>query len=140
MLWVQTKGAASVEFVYWDSSKPALQYHTDMVYTTGPAYTAKCIANQVQPGITYRYDVKIGGKKVTLPYPTIFKTQSLWQWRTDPPAFSFATGSCAFINEAEYDRPKPYGSNYQVFTKIFEQRVDKPAIQHGVFSEPPRVK
>lgn len=124
MLWVQTKGTASVEFVYWDTTKPAVKYHTSMVFTKGPAYTAKCIADQVQPGITYQYDVMIGGKKVALSYPTIFKTQSLWQWRSDPPAFSFVTGSCAFINEAEYDRPKPYGSNYQVFTKIFDQKPD----------------
>lgn len=124
LVWVQTKGNAPVEMIYWDVEKADVQYHSNTVFTHGPAYTAKCIANQVQPGKTYQYQVMIGGKKVELPYPTTFKTQSLWQWRTDPPAFSFVTGSCAFINEAEYDRPKPYGSNYQIFTKIFDQKPD----------------
>lgn len=124
LVWVQTKGRATVEVVYWDIDNPAKHFKTNNVLTTGPEYTAKCIANAVQPGKSYQYQVMIGGKKVELSYPTTFKTQSLWQWRTDPPPFSFATGSCAFINEAEYDRPKPYGSNYQIFTKIYDQKPD----------------
>ena len=37
----------------------------------------------------------------------------------DPPAFSFVTGSCAFINEAKYDRPgKPYGGGYEIFESM----------------------
>ncbi len=124
LIWVQAKGRTTVEVIYWDTEKPAVQYHSNSVYTEKPSFTAKCIADKVQPGKTYQYQVMIGGKKVELPYPTTFKTQSLWQWRTDPPTFSFATGSCAFVNEAEYDRPKPYGSNYQVFTKIFDQKPD----------------
>ncbi len=124
LVWVQTKGRAVVEVVYWDIDNPAQQFKTNNVFTDGPEYTAKCIANAVQPGKSYQYQVMIGGKKVELSYPTTFKTQSLWQWRTDPPPFSFVTGSCNFINEAEYDRPKPYGSNYQIFTKIYEQKPD----------------
>lgn len=124
LVWVQTKNAAPVHLVYWDVEKPEKRYQSSRVYTKKPAFTAKCIADQVQPGITYGYQVYIGGKKVERPYPTTFKTQALWQWRTDPPPFSFVTGSCSFINEAEYDRPKPYGSNYQIFTKIYEQHPD----------------
>ena len=33
------------------------------------------------------------------------QTQVLWDYRMDPPPFSFVTGSCAYINEAQYDRP-----------------------------------
>ncbi len=124
LVWVQTKGRAGVQVVYWELGNPEKQFKTDYFYTSGPEYTAKCVANAVQPGKQYEYQVMIGEKKVELPYPTTFKTQALWQWRTDPPPFSFATGSCAFVNEAEYDRPKPYGSNYQIFTKIFEQKPD----------------
>ena len=124
LIWVQTKSFAAVKVVYWDIEKTDVLYYTDVVYTQKPAYTAKCIADKVQPGKSYQYQVIIGRKKVELPYPTTFKTQSLWQWHTDPPPFSFVAGSCSFINEAEYDRPKPYGSNYQIFTKIFDQKPD----------------
>jgi alkaline phosphatase D len=124
MVWVQTKGSALVEMRYWDVAAPDVKYSSNNVYTAAPAYTAKCIADQVQPGKTYHYEIRIGKKALALPYPTTFKTQPLWQYRTDPPAFSFATGSCAYVNEAVYDRPKPYGSNYQIFNKIFDQKPD----------------
>jgi alkaline phosphatase D len=49
----------------------------------------------------------------------------LWQWRTDPPEFSAAFGSCAYINDEPYDRPgKPYGSDYGIFTAIAEKQPD----------------
>jgi alkaline phosphatase D len=125
LLWAQTKGNAYVQFVYWDTTAPSVRYYTDAVYTEAPTYTAKCIADQVQPGKTYQYELRLGRKAVQLPYPTMFKTQSLWQWRTDPPPFSFATGSCAYVNETIYDRPgTPYGSNYQIFNKIVDQKPD----------------
>ncbi len=126
LLWVQTRQAATVYFEYWDMEAPATRLATDKVRTekqTG--FTAKCIADQLEPGKTYGYRLRINGKKVNLPYPTQFKTQPLWQWRTDPPAFSLATGSCAYINETPYDRPgTPYGGGYPIFTHIAEQHPD----------------
>ncbi|MEL6356450.1 MAG: alkaline phosphatase D family protein, partial [Bacteroidota bacterium] len=86
------------------------------------AYTAKLIADQVQPGITYDYTVFINNEEVKLPYPTQFSTQPIWRWRTDPPAFNVALGSCFYINEAAYDRPGDgYGSEYEIITSIHEK-------------------
>lgn len=126
LLWAQTKQAATVYFEYWDVEAPGKKYTTDKVKTgKNTGYTAKCIADQVEPGRTYIYQLYIGGKKITLPYPTQFKTQPIWQWRTDPPAFALATGSCAYVNETPYDRPgTPYGSNYGIFTQIAAQKPD----------------
>lgn len=125
LIWVQTKGQGWVDLKYWDTEHSELIYQCDGIVTQNPAYIAKFIANQVQPGKTYEYQVSIGGVALDLPYPCTFKTQTLWQWRTDPPPFSFVSGSCAYVNETEYDRPgKPYGSNYQIFTKIHEQHPD----------------
>jgi alkaline phosphatase D len=40
----------------------------------------------------------------------------LWEWRKPAPDFSFLTGSCAYINDPEYDRPgKPYGNDPSIF-------------------------
>ncbi len=126
LIWVQTKTFAGVQVEYWETGKPEQKWRTDIVQTfKNSAFTAKCIADQVEPGRSYEYRVEINGDSVHLPYPTNFKTQSLWQYRVDPPAFTLATGSCAYVNEPEYDRPgKPYGSNYQTFTQIAQQKPD----------------
>ncbi|MBP6826494.1 MAG: alkaline phosphatase family protein [Saprospiraceae bacterium] len=125
LIWVQTKTHADVQVEYWDEQKPGEKFRSEPVRTERDAFIAKCIADKLEPGRMYGYTVYINRQPVNLPYPTTFKTQSLWQWRTDPPAFALATGSCAYINEPEYDRPgKPYGSDYQIFTSIYRQKPD----------------
>ena len=126
LVWVQTKTFADVQVEYWEAGKPDQKWRTDVVQTyKSSAFTAKCIASPLEPGITYEYRVEINGDSVHLTYPTNFKTQSLWQYRVDPPTFTVVTGSCAYVNESEYDRPgKPYGSDYQVFTQISNQKPD----------------
>lgn len=85
LVWVQTKGNATVHIEYWEQDKPETKYKTDPVKAMKPAFTAKCIANKTQPGKSYSYEVYINQKKVELNYPTTFRTQTQWQWRTDPP-------------------------------------------------------
>jgi alkaline phosphatase D len=54
-----------------------------------------------------------------------FQTRPLWQWRSDPPPFRLLAGSCAYINEAAYDRPgKPYGGRYDIFNTMAAQAPD----------------
>jgi len=126
LVWVQTKSFATVQVEYWEQGKTEQKWRTDLVQTyKNSAFTAKCIVENLEPGRTYEYRVEINGDSIHLQYPTKFSTQPLWQWRTDPPAFTLATGSCAYINEPVYDRPgKPYGSNHQVFTQIANQKPD----------------
>ena len=126
LIWVQANTDAFVSVNYWDTAQPDKKYSTPLI-STNPrtGHTAKCVADEVQPGKTYGYSVVINGEAVKMSYPTTFKTQPLWRWRTDPPAFSVATGSCAYINEPEYDRPGvPYGSDYQIFGHIAAQKPD----------------
>ncbi|MCS7019883.1 MAG: alkaline phosphatase D family protein [Cytophagales bacterium] len=125
-LWVQTTAPATVYFEYWDKNAPQNRYRTES-YTTkkSEAYTAKLIADQLQHGKKYAYELFINGKKVPRNYPLEFQTQTLWQYRTDPPAFKFALGSCAYINDSINDRPgRPYGDHYSIFTRIYEQKPD----------------
>lgn len=126
LLWVQTKTFAGVQVEYWERGKTDQKWRSDLVQTyKNSAFTAKCIATQLEPGVTYEYRIEINGDSVHLNYPTTFTTQPLWQWRVDPPAFTLATGSCAYVNETQYDRPgKPYGSNYQTFTQIANRKPD----------------
>ncbi len=125
LLWVQTKGPAEVHFVYYEQEQEDPKFQTEKVQTQAPqAFTAKAIA-KVEPGKKYQYALYINNVKVERPYPLEFQSQTLWQWRTDPPSFRFALGSCAYVNEAEYDRPgNPYGGEYEIFEAIHEVQPD----------------
>jgi alkaline phosphatase D len=124
LLWVQTEKAAKVKFCYWDKEAPAIKYFTDEASTSkNTAFVTKQIADQVQPGKKYGYEVYVNNKKVVRNYPMEFQTQTLWQFRTDPPAFKFAVGSCTYTNETEVDRPgTPYGKDIRIFEKIYDQK------------------
>ncbi|RYF53897.1 MAG: alkaline phosphatase family protein, partial [Cytophagaceae bacterium] len=124
-LWVQTNQPAHVQIRYQEDKSPAdgkppASYVTNEVYTNRQtAFTAHLLADQVEPGKKYTYELLIEGQKVSLPYPTQFQTQNLWQWRTDPPTFQFGVGSCTYVNEARFDRPgTPYGGGYEIFTAL----------------------
>ncbi|MEM8583968.1 MAG: alkaline phosphatase D family protein [Bacteroidota bacterium] len=126
LIWVQTARPAEVQIKYREEGTPSDLLQTETVATTAQkAHTAKLIADQVQPGKTYRYEVWVDGQLVSLPYPTTFTTQAIWRWRTDPPDFEVALGSCTYINEAQYDRPGDgYGGNYEIFEAIDEAEPD----------------
>ncbi|MGZ5304312.1 MAG: alkaline phosphatase D family protein, partial [Bacteroidia bacterium] len=128
MLWVQTAKSAEVYFSYYEASvvNKFTEETTEKVRTTAEnAFTAKLIANKVEPGKKYTYQLYIDGLLVKLPYPTTFQTQTLWQWRTDAPDFTFAMGSCLYINDSAYDRPgKPYGGDTKILTSIYEKHPD----------------
>jgi alkaline phosphatase D len=125
-LWVQTTEAAKVKFRYWETANPQRKMFTEEASTTREkAFTAQLKASKLQPGKKYTYELYINNNLVKRPYALEFQSQTLWQWRTDPPEFTFAMGSCAYINETEVDRPgKPYGSGYEIFTTIHKQKPD----------------
>ncbi len=126
MLWAQTNAEAKVQFVYWPKGKPAEKFSTAATTTrSSDGFTAHLVADQVQPGNRYEYELRINDQPVQLDYPTEFQTQPLWQWRTEPPSFRVALASCAYVNEDPFDRPgKPYGGDYQIFTAMHQQRPD----------------
>ncbi len=126
LLWVQTTRPARVSFEYWDSLTPGTRLATAEVTTEArAAFTARLVADRVEPGRVYHYALVLDGRRVPLDRPLRFQTQALWQWRTDPPAFRIALGSCFYVNEPPYDRPgTPYGSDFQVLDAIGRARPD----------------
>jgi alkaline phosphatase D len=128
-VWVQTDGEASVSLIYYTiptGSEAVKKYRSEPVQTSvESAYTATLVADSLEPGRTYTYQVEVDGEILDFDYPTTFKSQELWQHRTEPPNWTMAMGSCTYINEKKYDRPgKPYGGDYQIFESIFEQSPD----------------
>ncbi len=126
MIWIQTSREAEVFAVYTDLADPGLVRQTNKVKTNkDEAFTARLIADSVEPGRTYSYKLYINSKLVKLPYATDFSTPPIWRWRTDPPEFTMLTGSCTYVNQPEYDRAgKPYGGDYRIFTQMASQKAD----------------
>jgi alkaline phosphatase D len=126
IVWLQTTAKGKIQLNYWDQILPNQIFKSEIVETDiSTAFTAKIILSLLEPGKKYGYQVLLNEKPLLFPYPLEFQTQSLWQWRTDPPAFSIALGSCAYINDTPYDRPgKPYGSNYHIFESILAKKPD----------------
>ena len=126
LLWAQTAAPARVRFRYWEEGRPARAWTTaETVTEAATAFVARAIADSVQPGRRYRYEILVDGEPVPRPYPLGFQSRTLWHWRTDPPPFRLALGSCFYVNEPEYDRPgEPYGSDYGILASILGQRPD----------------
>jgi len=126
LLWAQTTREATVQFAYWPQEAPDdRRLSAEKQTIKEEAFTAKLLADEVEPGTAYEYELLINGEAVELDYSTTFTTQKLWQWRTGPPDFSVALGSCSYINEARYDRPGDgYGSGYGIFEAIYEKQPD----------------
>lgn len=126
MLWVQTSKEAIVHFEYWVKENITKKYKTIPLKTLKEnAFIVKGIADQLEPGKEYHYEVFINNMLIKRPYPLSFKAQSLFQWRSDAPDFSFAIGSCNFVNDSLNDRPgKPYGGGYEIFESIYLKHPD----------------
>lgn len=126
LIWVQTTTEAEVYAVYTDMADKGYMRTTNLVITTkSEAFTARLIADSVEPGHRYSYQLYINHKPVSLPYPTAFRTPPIWRWRNDPPEFTMLTGSCAYINQPEHDRAgKPYGGDYRIFTNMATHEAD----------------
>jgi len=119
-IWFQFAGNQTETIVYWPEANPRQKKSIQLV----PDCTYGCVATAVisglEPATTYRYHLRRDAKS-----QWTFTTQTLWQYRTDPPPFRMAMGSCAYFNEEPYDRPgKPYGGDYQIYTSIAAKKPD----------------
>ncbi|MDT8439866.1 MAG: alkaline phosphatase D family protein [Wenzhouxiangellaceae bacterium] len=125
-LWLQTDGAAEVALRYWPEGERGAAAQTDARRPDAErAYTLEFDINSLEPGTVYNYVVLIDGEPVEPRFAQHFRTQPLWQWRTDPPDFRFALGSCSYVNEPAYDRPgKPYGGDHQIYASIAKTSPD----------------
>ncbi|MAN02245.1 MAG: phosphodiesterase, partial [Owenweeksia sp.] len=114
VVWIQTTTPAQVYAVYMDTATGD-HWSTDTIFTSSHnASCGKLYFTEVQPGTTYSYRLYVNNQEVKRAYPFRFTTQKDWMYKSDPPAFRMAMGSCSYINEQPYDRAgKPYGSHYE---------------------------
>lgn len=126
-VWVQTDrpgAAVSLRLALTSDAERAIPVETPPVAADAHGIATVRVA-ALEPGQTYGYTVLVDGREEARAYPTEIRTQPLWQWRTDPPDFTIAVGSCYYANEPAYDRPgNAYGGPPTVFEAIADQRPD----------------
>lgn len=125
-IWAQCHGPCNASISYWPAEKPANTVHTK-VQASDPdhAHAMDFRLGPLLPGTEYRYCLTVDGANALPPDTLTFRTQTLWKHRTDPPPYKLAMGSCAYINEPEYDRPgRAYGGHYGIFDAIADQQPD----------------
>ena len=127
MLWVQTNSPATVQVKYWELDNPSNPIlETNIVETKkSKGYTAHLLADEVVPGKKYGYKLYINGDFVEFDYPTTFQASPDWAYKTDPPNFKVAVGSCFYINDQPFDREgAPYGGAYEILAPITKAQPD----------------
>lgn len=125
-IWMQCHGPCTAQIDYW----PVLQ--PDSIRSTPPqqsdprqAHAMDFVLDHIAPGTEYGYRAIVNGKPIDFGEQLTLRTQPLWKFRSDPPDFTVALGSCAYINEPPYDRPgKPYGAEYGIFNSIADKHPD----------------
>jgi alkaline phosphatase D len=120
-LWVQADRPTriAVEFAVEGAAAAPRVVRRDALEDQDFAVSLR-LAN-LEPGTRYGYRLLADGA------PTgtsgAFRTQPVWEWRTDPPDVSIAIGSCAYVNDGRFDRPgPPFGAGYGIFDAIADQR------------------
>jgi alkaline phosphatase D len=125
LLWVQTTGPARVRFAYWEEGRPQPRLETEEKQTRrDEAFVAKLVADRVEPGKRYAYELLIDGQRVERPYPLRFQARPLSRFRAEPAAFRIAVGSCYYRNDpADVGGWNP-SDEYGIFDAIARQRPD----------------
>lgn len=131
-LWAQLTRSGGAQIEYWEKGKPERRWRSAIVLATeANDFTTHLLADSVLPGKRYTYRLWVADddhprlRVIERPYPLEFQSQALWQWRTDPPSFRVALGSCTYVNDSIFDRPgRPYGGQYSIFKAIDQNRPD----------------
>ena len=124
-IWVQFKEEVEAKMLYWPKGSQDTTSTPSQISEVEKGNILHFKAKNLAPGTEYNYLFVVDKKRILPPFNNSFKTQQLWQHRTDPPNFKVALGSCTYINEPEFDRPgKPYGGEYQIFESIANKKPD----------------
>ena len=124
VIWLQTDRPTEAVVEYWPGSRSSDRaWSRPFAVTAEESCTAKIVIDDLDMNTVYTYRVWLDGQPVDFDDPLRFRTDRLWQWRSSPPTFEMACGSCAFIVDPDYDRPgTPFGGGYEIFDSIAEQQ------------------
>ncbi len=122
--WARVDHPGMLALAWWPEGAPD-SVRVVRAKTTEPDFPmATLTATLLRPGRRYAGEIRWNGRPLE-GGDVRFETPRVWQYRTDPPDFRLATGSCAYVNEPGYDRPgKPYGGDYRIFESMAEAGAD----------------
>jgi alkaline phosphatase D len=133
-VWIALeKPSNSAQVKYWakgaDKSKAMEAWRLNVHSNEGAPYHIQSFTlTDLEPGTTYEYEVSVSDKNIVNALPAAISkgevtTQHLFQWRMNAPDFTFLTGSCAYFNQPQYDRPgKPYGLDSSIFETMAKEK------------------
>ena len=119
-IWVEVKYDSKVSLKYWQqnlNSSAQIAFLTHNKQFNFHTIIFDCV--NMNPGSIYEFEIYYSNKPSGIRGK--FKTQELWKWRKAAPDFSFLTGSCAYLNEPEFDRPTPYGGDTSIFNSMAKE-------------------
>ncbi len=115
-LWLQTERATRVAVELQPDAAPAPQRRFEGATRAEDDFALHLRLAGLEPGTRYRYRVLVDGKVAAA--SGAFATQPLWQFRSGPPGFAVAVGSCAYLDD-RFSRPgPPWGGDYGIFDAI----------------------
>jgi alkaline phosphatase D len=122
-LWMQGQSAARLRVdARLADGELSRVVHTQQVELDPQAdLCAQVRISALSPGQRYHYTVTLDapGLPANVLASGSFRTQALWQWRSEPPTLKLAVGSCAYLNDGVFDRPgTPYGGGEEIFDQI----------------------
>jgi alkaline phosphatase D len=135
LLWVQTNAPARVKFTYWDETNPADRHQTaEKATLKQEAFIAKLVADEVEPGRRYAYELLINDERVERPYPLRFQAKPVMRFFRGPgapaatppsaPGLRIAAGSCFYANDPADAQGWNPGAEYPIFEAIREKKPD----------------
>jgi alkaline phosphatase D len=118
-IWLQTKTPMSLNVYYTSEEDSALKQLPQSIITEIENWNTVTINfNRLDPNTSYSYIIKSDDTLLT---EGTFKTPALLDTR-ELPDFSFAFGSCTYINEKAYDQSgEPFGRPLDIINSIEEQ-------------------
>jgi len=123
VVWLQTWEKASVRIEFETTGEDPRSETIETQPDTH--FIAKFVLSKLKDSSTYTYKLFVDNQPVLFSYPLTFKTQTFWQFRTDPPPVKFVLGSCFYVNHDRDDRPgTPYGGEFGIFEHISKQKAD----------------
>lgn len=124
-IWVEVKPGVPVELWYWKKGNMAAARKISETTST-KSWFAPITFDLVglDMNTVYEFQVITSTKGTLKPSKAAgqFQTKDLWQWRKPAPDFSFLAGSCLYVNEPVFDRPRPYGLDSSIFEAMAKEK------------------
>lgn len=127
LIWLEVSSEVEeVSLTYWKSDEPIKQQLVNYKGELGKTFNPiKIEIVGLDMDTQYEYAIFLNKELQNFSYPLQFHTKKLWEWREDPPKFSFLMGSCVYINDEPYDRPgEPYGKGTEIFKPMSQENAD----------------